>query len=107
MKSGCKQIIKYHSKKYSTTKKDFFAIHLGLREFQYLCLSYEIVLLTDHKPITAFESCLKTVQHFIYVIIRKIKKIIHVCWIPYLLMILLTLWSNIFIIRIIIGDAIQ
>ena len=33
------------------------------------------------------------------------KKIIHVCWIPYSLMILLTLWSNIFIIRIIIANA--
>ena len=29
----------------------------------------------------------------------------HVCWIPYLLMILMTLWSNIFIIRIIIANA--
>ena len=34
-------------------------------------------------------SCLKTGQHSIFVIIRKIKKkIIHVCWIPYLLKIL-------------------
>jgi hypothetical protein len=33
-------------------------------------------------------SCLKTGQHSIFVIIRKIKKIIHVCWIPNLLMIL-------------------
>ena len=33
-------------------------------------------------------TCLKTGQHSIFVIIRKIKKIIHVCWIPYLLMIL-------------------
>ena len=27
-------------------------------------------------------SCLKTGQHTIFVIIRKIKRIIHVCWIP-------------------------
>ena len=27
-------------------------------------------------------SCLKTGQHSIFVIIRKIKKLIHVCWIP-------------------------
>ena len=30
-------------------------------------------------------SCLKTGQHSIFVIIRKIKRIIYVCWIPYLL----------------------
>ena len=41
-------------------------------------------------------SCLKTGQHSIFVIKRKIKKIMHVCWIPYLLMILMTLWSNVF-----------
>ena len=50
-------------------------------------------------------SCLKTGQHSIFVIKRKIKKIMHICWIPYLLMILMTLWSNVFIIRIIIADA--
>ena len=33
-------------------------------------------------------SCLKTGQHSIFVITRKIKRIIHVCWIPYLLKIL-------------------
>ena len=27
-------------------------------------------------------SCLKTGQHSIFVIIRKIKKLMHVCWIP-------------------------
>ena len=41
-------------RRYSITKKEFFAIHLALREFQYLCLGYEIVLMTDHKPITPF-----------------------------------------------------
>ena len=30
---------------------------------------------------------------------------IPVCWIPYLLMILWTLWKNIFFIRIMIGNA--
>ena len=38
------------------------------------------------KPLTG--SCLKTGQHSIFAIIRKIKRIIHVCWIPYLLKIL-------------------
>ena len=38
-------------KRYSITKKEFFAIHKALREFQYLCLGYEIVRMTDHKPI--------------------------------------------------------
>ena len=33
-------------------------------------------------------SCLKTGQQSIFVIIRKIKRIIYVCWIPYLLKIL-------------------
>ena len=33
-------------------------------------------------------SCLKTGQHSIFVIINKIKRIIYVCWIPYLLKIL-------------------
>ena len=33
-------------------------------------------------------SCLKTGQHSIFVIIMKIKRIIYVCWIPYLLKIL-------------------
>ena len=33
-------------------------------------------------------SCLKTGQHSIFVIIRKIKRTIYVCWIPYLLKIL-------------------
>ena len=46
-------------------------------------------------------SCLKTGQHSIFVIIRKIKN-----WYTYVgyrkMMILCTLWSNIFIIRIII-----
>ena len=30
----------------------------------------------------ALGSCLKTGQHSIFVFIRKIKKLIHVCWIP-------------------------
>ena len=47
-------------------------------------------------------SCLKTGQHSIFVIIRKIKKTVHVCWIPYLLMILQTLCINIFINGIVI-----
>ena len=46
-------------------------------------------------------SCLKTGQHSIFVIIRKIKQLIHVCWIPQIDD-LYSLWSNIFIIRIII-----
>ena len=37
---------------------------------------------------TLYGSCLKTGQHSIFVITRKIKRIIHVCWIPYLLKIL-------------------
>ena len=38
--------------------------------------------------VIAMGSCLKTGQQFIFVIIRKIKRIIYVCWIPYLLKIL-------------------
>ena len=43
-------------KKYSTTKKEFLAIHLALKEFQYLCLGYPITILTDHKPLVSFFS---------------------------------------------------
>ena len=40
--------------------------------------------------VTFFGSCLQTGQRSLFVIIRKIKKliVIHVCWIPYLVMIL-------------------
>ena len=52
-------------------------------------------------------SCLKTGQHSIFVIIRKIKRIIYVCWIPNLLEILKTVWRNILFFTIIIGNEIQ
>ena len=41
-------------KRYSVTKKEFFAIHSSLKEFQYIILGYPITILSDHKPLTAF-----------------------------------------------------
>ena len=43
-------------KRYSTTKKEFFAIHSALKEFQYLILGYEVIVLTDHKPLAPLFS---------------------------------------------------
>ena len=66
----------------------------------------QLILSFDNQP-KGSGSRLKTGQHSIFVIIRKIKRIIYVCWIPYLLKILWTVWRNISVFRIIIGNEIQ
>ena len=40
-------------KRYSTTKMEFLAIHLGLLELRYLELGYQITIYCDHKPLAS------------------------------------------------------
>ena len=38
---------------YSTTKREALAVVWGLRQFKYIILGYDIIVLTDHKPLLA------------------------------------------------------